>query len=233
MNEQIWDDVWSSKRELTEFEKKLYHILYLKSLKFKGGRILEAGCGTGRGIIPFSDKCECYGMDTSKEALKLTKKNFGRKVSVIRADIRNMPFKDNFFRFVFNSGVIEHLDYPDDLRAINEMARVSSGEILFVVPNKLCLWYVFGKGMMKLLGKWPYGFEKSYSPCEIMDLAKKAGLKKIKIHTMLHFIPPSIGFMKCYPKFLLPLSLLFEKMIIKAKLKTLFAYALAVEGEKA
>jgi len=64
--EKKWNEVWKNKEGYTEFEKLWYSFLWERSVEFEGKRVLEIGCGTGRGLVPFlSKRALCVGGDIS------------------------------------------------------------------------------------------------------------------------------------------------------------------------
>ena len=71
-----------------------------------GSNVLEAGCGTGQTLALFSAHHNTHCLDISPPAsLNLSRKNC--KNSTL-ANIFHIPYKDNTFDLVYNSGVIEH-----------------------------------------------------------------------------------------------------------------------------
>ncbi len=121
---------------LSEQIRTLSHLLS----KYKPKKILEAGCGTGRILIPLSKKgYDIQGFDLSKNMLaQLKKKDASVKTKV--GDIENIPYEKNSFDFVYSVTVLMHL--PDIKKAFKELYRVTeeNGVLVFDVPNKNCLW---------------------------------------------------------------------------------------------
>ncbi len=126
-----------------------------KKLCIKPGfRILDIGCGSGR------HTCHAYRFDDvlavgadlkfddvieAKKQLKLHDElgehgNGHWALSV--ADVRNLPFKDNYFDVVICAEVMEHI--PEDRLAVREVIRVlKPGNILVVsvpryFPERIC-----------------------------------------------------------------------------------------------
>ncbi len=109
----------------------------------------------------------------------------------VLGSIFKIPFKDNIFDLVYNSGVIEHFKDPDNVAAIAEMARVTkpSGRIIIIVPNTLCLWYMAGKFVAIILKNFEFGYEEDYSPKRLKTTILKAGLEIEKTFG-LQALPP-------------------------------------------
>ncbi|MEK6974580.1 MAG: class I SAM-dependent methyltransferase [Nanoarchaeota archaeon] len=149
-----WDDHWDNSNVISD-----YHLLYynfLKSLTKKlprDAKILEAGCGSGRGMACFT-RHEVHGIDISDRAIELSRK-YGR---VKKGDVQKIPFNDNTFDLTYNSGVIEHLEDPSI--AVREMVRVTkqNGLVVIIVPNKYCLFYQIYKKLFWHIGEKPFSF---------------------------------------------------------------------------
>jgi len=99
----------------------------------RGLKILDAGTGSGR--IPISLRnaaCTVYAVDIH-ESLDLVAQNFKDTDTAhfFRADLFDLPFKDNFFDIAWSSGVI--MITPDPAKAFAAIARkVKPGGRLFV-----------------------------------------------------------------------------------------------------
>ena len=175
-----WDEVWDHRNAVSDYSLHYYNFMknFAKKLK-KDAKVLEAGCGSGDTLSSFKDQ-ETYGLDMSKNALQLAKKNCNHTVL---GNIMKIPFKDNTFDLVYNSGVLEHFKEPYNLKATKEMARVAKkgGYVIIILPNKYCFWYRLYKMLtIKLTGKWEFGYEEEYSHKRLKDLARRAGLQIIK-----------------------------------------------------
>ncbi|MEM4396989.1 MAG: class I SAM-dependent methyltransferase, partial [Candidatus Woesearchaeota archaeon] len=69
-------------------------------------------------------------IETSKEICKGIK-----NIELIQGDVRNLPFKDNYFDYVVSYGVVEHFDETE--KAIDEFYRVlkKKGLLFISVPS--------------------------------------------------------------------------------------------------
>lgn len=99
--------------ETTELEKK----------------ILDCGAGGPRPPLALfrSRGFETHGIDISEAAITASEKfasEYGFNLRIMKGDMREIPFDDSSFSFVFSQNSICHLTKKDTMRAINEMSRV-------------------------------------------------------------------------------------------------------------
>lgn len=132
-----------------------------------------------------------YGVDISKEVVKLARKNFSKRVNAknfIVGDVRNLPFKNNYFDVVFSFGTIEHI--RENEQAVKEAYRVLKPGGIFItgVNNKLDMWFsYFVNELTDQLFKHITSYEPSYFPWEQRKWLKIAGFEKIKTTGMITF----------------------------------------------
>lgn len=102
------------------------------------GRILDAGCGSGRNMVELSRRGVVTGVELSDTSVALAR---GRGAGeVISGSVLEMPFADDSFDLATCLDVIEHLE--DDLAALRELRRVVApdGSLLVTVPAYQWLW---------------------------------------------------------------------------------------------
>ena len=138
----------------------------LEPLRPAGGRALEAGCGAGFQSLFLARLGWQVGLlDFSEEALSVARgvfHRYGLPASFEAGDItagEGPPDHD----LVFNSGVLEHYSFEDQVRLVRGMARRSRGHVLVLVPNRHCHWYWIWRAQQALAGRWPFGYEKPAS----------------------------------------------------------------------
>jgi ubiquinone/menaquinone biosynthesis C-methylase UbiE len=126
-----------------EYHKNLdpnwsYYPIYTRKIKFVEAYIqrnvntttqiiLDAGCGEGVMVENFRSKgYNIIGVD----------KFYSSKI-VLSGDILDLPFNDNSFDYILFLDVIEHLFFPDQIKALNELYRVlkNDGKLILSVPN--------------------------------------------------------------------------------------------------
>jgi len=109
----------------------------------QGARILDLCCGYGRHSLELSRRgYEVIGLDLSELFLHMAKKEAGAegtKLNLVRADVRHIPFKENFDAVIniFTSfGYFE--DEEENQAVLNEVFRVlkKGGRFLFDSANR-------------------------------------------------------------------------------------------------
>lgn len=104
-------------------------------------KLLDFGCGTGVLQLEFEKKfssLECFGLDKSKEAIKLCHLRGITRVKLSKGG--KIPFPDNFFDVVTAIDVLEHI--KNDSNSLFEIKRVlkKGGLAFFLVPSHQTLW---------------------------------------------------------------------------------------------
>ncbi len=104
-----------------------------------GGRLLDAGCGTGTNLLHFAGAWRSVGVDLSQEALRFCRE---RGVAVAGASLLQLPFREGAFDCVTSFDVLYHRWISDDGAAVAELARVlrPGGLLLVRVPALKLLW---------------------------------------------------------------------------------------------
>lgn len=100
----------------------------------RGGRILDAGCGTGeriRHLLKVTEAGEIVGLDCSPKMLEMAQRKIpDKRVRFVQGDVRQLPFADNTFDAVISTWVLEFFSDPRSIveefvRVINETGFVS------------------------------------------------------------------------------------------------------------
>jgi SAM-dependent methyltransferase len=124
---------------------------------------------------------EVVGFDVSPTVTAVARRQCARRGRVLRAacaDIREFPFADRSFDFVYTMGTIEHIpEYRQCLREVRRVLR-DGGRAVIGVPYK---WNPFLRpalvGVLDLLGRYPYAPEKSFGARELHRDIEGAGLE--------------------------------------------------------
>lgn len=110
---------------------------YEEAAKAISGKVLELGCGWGRGVEKLISACEHYtGLDKNTELIKALQANYPKHY-FNTVDLPYLSeFQDNTFDFVVTFQVIEHI--KDDHKFLQEAHRVlkPNGKIFLTTVNK-------------------------------------------------------------------------------------------------
>jgi SAM-dependent methyltransferase len=103
-----------------------------------GGRVLDAGCGSGRTLEELSPYGEVYGIELDPGAADVARARGRGEVQIGR--LEELPWEDRSFDLITCLDVIEHT--PDDRVTLRELRRVSrpGGFLLVTVPAYQGLW---------------------------------------------------------------------------------------------
>ena len=129
--------------------------------------VMDVGAESGRfSLLATSSKATIVSVDVNSYALKRLKlKN--RQVSIIQADARHLPLKDEVFDVVF---MIEVLDYIPELdQTMQECKRT-------LKPNTSCVLSFGNKSSLKAKLKAMQGKSYRHSYKEAMQCLSKTGL---------------------------------------------------------
>lgn len=153
----------TSDKEYRRYLLQRYNTL-ISLMEFKENeKILDAGCGDGAVIKLILDKIlnketkdlQIVAIDNSEEMMNEMKKNFSNYnniIKILKADIRVLPFPNNFFDKTICFHVIEHFSPNELIRILKELARVTRKELFLGFPNKyslLRMWEIFSQQKIK------------------------------------------------------------------------------------
>jgi SAM-dependent methyltransferase len=128
-----------------------------------GGPVLELGCGTGRVTVPVARVAPVVGIDLSARMLQRARarvrRSRGRRPSLVRGDIRRLPFPAGHFALVMAPyGILQSLLSEKDLRATLQAVRASlrpGGRLVMELVADLPAWKEY-RNETKLTG-WRAG----------------------------------------------------------------------------
>jgi len=143
----VSQNIWDKKREVLhhydrlariydslyrrEQDAKIKSILKVLTVRCKD-LVLDAGCGTGLLIHHLARRVGHFvGVDLSTESLKVFMERsyrlgIKRSVSLIQADVDNLPFRDNVFDKVIALTLLQNV--PEPLDTLQEIIRVSKSD---------------------------------------------------------------------------------------------------------
>lgn len=144
---------WFSDIDRHRRAREPFIVKYAEPYRWHNKNILEVGCGVGSDTVMFASiGANVNAIDISEKSVELTKRNLalrGFAGDIRVADAENMPYKDNYFDFIYSWGVLHHT--PDTEKAISEVHRVLNpgGEICVMLYNRkslvsLQMYLIFG-----------------------------------------------------------------------------------------
>lgn len=165
-----WDSIWrdsnSNPQHWSSLSQLIWEVLTKELHKIDGNKLLEAGSGTGKMSLKIAQRgCEVFLIDTSPNALKLSKKlsfQSGVNAHFVAGSIFNLPFQTGAFHVVWNAGVLEHYSAFQQKVALKETRRVCHEDGLFVSlnPCRKALIYRMGKWLSRKMQRWRIGYEE-------------------------------------------------------------------------
>ncbi|MFH1053835.1 MAG: class I SAM-dependent methyltransferase [Candidatus Woesearchaeota archaeon] len=108
-----------------EEQKKKLDVIKKNMVVKKTDKLLDVGCGTG---LSSDFECEVFGLDPSKDLLKLSKIPEDHKI-IGKAE--KIHFPDNYFDIVISVTAVHN--FNDVEKGILEMKRVGKGRFVFSV----------------------------------------------------------------------------------------------------
>jgi SAM-dependent methyltransferase len=175
-------------------------------------RLLDVGCGTGKGQEAFQQFGSVYGIDFSQDGLEFCLSRGLTKIT--RADAQVLPIQAGMFNAVVTLDTIEHV--PNDHAAIAEIARVlePGGILLMNVPAYQWLWGPHDVALMH---------QRRYTTKQVRDLLEGQGfqIERLSYHICLLFpfvlLSRLLGkFQRGEPEAKLPKLPAFAESILKA-----------------
>lgn len=146
ITERNFSFAWSrfAKSEVKEqwHKDSFSYFQYIPEYIIKGNNKigLDVGCGSGADMINLAQHgSRIIGVDIS-DAINITYENIRHfnGLHVLKADVYNLPFKDDVFDFVYSLGVLHHLPEPEKcFRAICSKARRGGFIIIYVYEDFL------------------------------------------------------------------------------------------------
>src|SRR3989344_6365125 len=136
-------------------------------------RILDAGCGTGNFLSLLENyNIGAYGIDISKEMIKIAKKKL-KKPKLKISSAERLNFKSNYFDYIFSIDAFHH--FYNKEKAMKSFYRVlkDNGKLIIVDVN-------FGIFLNKIFKKLEPGNNGIYSKSEMKSIFLRYKLRKIE-----------------------------------------------------
>ncbi|UCG89592.1 MAG: class I SAM-dependent methyltransferase [Candidatus Heimdallarchaeota archaeon] len=119
---------------------RLQHVCNIIPRKLDGLKILDCGIGFGemafrlRTHYRFRGTPFIVGLDLH-ESYVLLHSTLGLYDKVYNCSVIDIPYAENFFDIVLALELIEHLSKEDGLKMLNEVERVSRGQVIITTPH--------------------------------------------------------------------------------------------------
>ena len=187
---------------ILEYNRHKIYQIFLKEINFTTNKkLLDVG------TTPVFDGINNYLLNKFKNRKNITSlsnldcsslKKFFVNINFVKADARQMNFRDNYFDIVYSNAVLEHVgSHNNQLKFIKECFRVSKKIIFIATPNKYypiefhtkipLLHFLQSKiyrKILKFLGLDFFSKEKNLNLLSIKDLKDicfKLNIKNYKI----------------------------------------------------
>jgi|GEM_PF-176975 len=181
---KVWDNFWRKESggrftRISWSKRRIIKILdrYVK----EGMTVLDAGCGSGFFSNYFISKnCDTYSLDTSKEALAITKvETQNRSAEYLNKDLLDENLDAEYFKkfdLIFSDGLFEHYSLTGQVRIFENFNRMKkmNGNIITFVPGKYSLWTLLRPFYMPNISENPFTMSR------LKNLHKKNSCKIVE-----------------------------------------------------
>ncbi|MFC2020883.1 class I SAM-dependent methyltransferase [Chloroflexota bacterium] len=158
--------------------------------RWQKGSLLNVGCAHGPDFLPFREKFDLYGLDSSNRMLGFARQYSGKfdfSASLFLADACRLPFSDGAFDWAISVATYHHIRGKNErLTALNELRRVlkPGGEAFVTVWNRWQPRFWFkGKETAvpwRTKDETLYRYYHLFSYPELEKLVKQAGFQVLK-----------------------------------------------------
>lgn len=167
--------------KITEWEKEL-----ILNTDYNE-KVLEIGSGTGEISLKLAQAGRKVTiLDFNDENIDFTQrcaKSLGINIEAVCCDATStLPFANNEFDTVWQSGLLEHFTKEERQSMLREWSRIARKKLISIVPNASSLPYRFGKIMQQECGEWKYGLETPI--LSLREEFEKVGLINIKEYSV-------------------------------------------------
>lgn len=178
---------WYRLRHWSRFRPELEEL----ARRWHKGKLLNIGCAHGPDFLPFTQGFELWGMDSSKEMIKLAinySNKFNFTANLAAADAASLPYPDATFDWAISIATYHHIKGDGErAQAFRELRRVlkPKGEAFITVWNR---WqprfWLKPKEVeipWRLRDKTIYRYHHLFSYHELSKVLSKVGFKMLKI----------------------------------------------------
>jgi ubiquinone/menaquinone biosynthesis C-methylase UbiE len=197
LNKKKWD-----RRSRTYDEKRFGYFRFFQRRVIslvdprKGGRLLDIGCGTGwavrRAAGLVGKEGEACGVDISPGMIERAKTNVDglRNVRLYLANAEALPFEDDYFDYVICTQSFHHYLKPS--KVLGEICRVLKPGGRAYIMDPTADSFIVRWADRRSRKKEPEHV-RLYSTAEFREMFARAGLKPVKVKTILPFMKVHVG----------------------------------------
>jgi ubiquinone/menaquinone biosynthesis C-methylase UbiE len=148
----------------------------------RGGKHLDAGCGTGANLERVRELGEWTGVDSSPEAIRFCAERGLRRLVIGEAE--RLAFAADSFDGAMALDLLEHL--PDDEACLRELYRVlkPGGRLILTVPAHPRLWSAHDRAM---------GHRRRYTKKLLEERLAAAGFVRRRLSHFLGLLFPAMA----------------------------------------
>lgn len=151
---------------------------------FATGRILDVGAGAGDTAFALAEAfpdAELLGLDASEPILQIARdqaaeRGLAQRVRLVRGDAQQMPFADDSLDAVVGHDTLHCVGDP--VAMLRECQRVLKPGGTLLLSNIRRCWMAWIEGV----------FRTAFTPAEVDDLARRAGLRPWALRTRLLYV---------------------------------------------
>jgi len=113
----------------------IYYGIITRAIGKNGRKLLDVGCGDGSlaKALNLNKNFKLTGVDIFEQYLKKARKT-GLYEKLIKADVRNLPFKEEKFDVVFCAHLIEHLTRKEGFKLIKRLESLARKKVVIASP---------------------------------------------------------------------------------------------------
>jgi pseudaminic acid biosynthesis-associated methylase len=160
--------------------------MFLRKIS-RSARILEVGVNVGNQLLCLQKMGfkNLYGIEPQEYAVESSKKKT-RDINIIKGNVFDIPFKDNYFDLVFTSGVLIHISPKDIKKALKEVYRCSRRYIWGFEYYSEKYENIIYRGKRDLLWKTDFSklYRKTFNDLKLIKEEKVKYLDSKNIDTM-------------------------------------------------
>lgn len=193
------DDVAAVNRWLGGRRALLRHLPALLP-SHRPATLLDAGTGSAdlpRAILHWAER---HGRDlritaadmhpATLEIARERSERFTTRLAFQLADVRRLPFPDKSFDIALLSMTLHHLEGDDRVTALRELARVARRAVLVGELERSWPAYIGARALAATLWRrspitrhdGPLSVRRAFTPAELLELARQAGLHEPRVH---------------------------------------------------